>query len=233
MTVSLEVARERVVQALCAHYAQDRLTTEELESRLERAQRAAGDAQLAALVSDLPALPDVPVPFPSAPGAAPAPIPPSRAPTRPPAPSGMPAAYAGPRAEHERQLAIMFGFSRRGVWTPPEELEIVTVMGGAELDFREALLGPVTEVSIFAVMGGVEIIVPPGVRLEVSGNGIMGGFGQSGGTRASFDPNTPLIRVTGFAIMGGVEVSVRLPGESARDAKRREREDARLLRGGR
>lgn len=48
-------AVERVVDALTRHYADDRITAEELEARLERAYRATTDAQLEALVADLPA----------------------------------------------------------------------------------------------------------------------------------------------------------------------------------
>jgi hypothetical protein len=109
-------------------------------------------------------------------------------------------------------------------------------MGGVELDFREAVLQPgVTEIHAFAFWGGVEVLVPPHVRLECSGIGIMGGFdgGTNVGSRAADigDPLTPIIRVTGVAVMGGVEVSVRYPGESGRDARKRlraERERRKL-----
>jgi hypothetical protein len=37
------------------------------------------------------------------------------------------------------------------------------------------------------------------------------------------------VRVTGLALMGGVDVMVRYPGESARDAKRRNREERKRL----
>jgi predicted membrane protein len=50
-------------------------------------------------------------------------------------------------------------------------------MGGSELDFREAVMGPgVTELQIFAVCGGVEVVVPPGLNVESHGIAIMGGF---------------------------------------------------------
>jgi len=37
------------------------------------------------------------------------------------------------------------------------------------------------------------------------------------------DPDTPFLRIKGLCIMGGVEVSIRLPGETPREAKRRRR----------
>ena len=72
-----------------------------------------------------------------------------------------------------------------------------------------------------------DIIVPPELPVDVSGLAIMGGFGHRSPATAP-RPELPLLRVHGFAMMGGVDVSVRLPGESARDAKRREREERDL-----
>jgi hypothetical protein len=125
---------------------------------------------------------------------------------------------------------VMGGAARRGRWLSARRISALGIMGGVELDFREAVLQPgVTEVHAFAFWGGVEILVPPHVRLECSGIGIMGGF--DGGTHVGSgagdlgDPLTPVIRVTGVAVMGGVEVVVRYPGESGRDARRRLREE--------
>jgi len=44
------------------------------------------------------------------------------------------------------------------------------------------------------------------------------------------DPDQPLLRVKGLVVMGGAEIAVRLPGESARDAKKRKRIERRELR---
>jgi hypothetical protein len=118
----------------------------------------------------------------------------------------------------------MGGAERRGSWTPPRQLNVIAVMGGVELDFREARFAPgVTEVTCFAMMGGIEITVPPGVHVETSGMGLMGGFAHSGSADAPADPNAPVLRIGGVAIMGGVELNVRFPGENRGDARRRER----------
>ena len=60
----------------------------------------------------------------------------------------------------------------------------------------------------------------------------MGGFGHEGALASTRDADAPVIRVTGLAILGGVGVKVRLPGESARDARLRrkaERKAKKLL----
>ncbi len=117
-------------------------------------------------------------------------------------------------------VGIMGGGSRSGSWIPAKNNWAVGVMGGCDLDFREAQLGPgVTEIRAFAVMGGVSVVVPPDVRVECSGIGIMGGFDHEPTVISTADPHAPVIRVTGVAIMGGVEVTVRHPGETARDAR--------------
>jgi len=73
-------------------------------------------------------------------------------------------------------------------------------------------------------------------EVESQGIAIMGGFEHKGDEYHNPDPHAPTLRITGLAIMGGVEVTVRLPGETARDARRRRklerRERRRLMKGG-
>ena len=100
----------------------------------------------------------------------------------------------------------MGGFERKGQWIVPRHLRLMAVMGGGELDLRDAKLSSgVAEIEIFTMWGGVEILVPDGVRVDVSGMVVMGGFSASGGSTRE-DPNAPVLRVSGLAIMGGVDV---------------------------
>ena len=133
-------------------------------------------------------------------------------------------------------VAALGGVERKGRWIPARTSFAIAVMGGLSLDFREALLPPgETEVWIFTLMGGAEIIVPPGLTVESDGIAIMGGFEHREDSSITDDPNAPILRLKGFALMGGVDVSIRYPGESVRDAKRRlkeiRREQRRLRRG--
>lgn len=193
---------ERTVRTLSAHFARDRLTVEEFEGRLDRVYAATSPAELEAVVSDLPELADPEPP-------APVPEPPER---------GL-------------VLALLGGQERGGSWTPPRHLYVLAVWGGAEIDFREATLPPgLTEVTVVACMGGVGVIVPPGLPVETGGLAVMGGFGGRGSTSADPDPSAPRLRIRGVALMGGVDVETRLPGESAREAKRRLRAERRVHR---
>ena len=74
-----------------------------------------------------------------------------------------------------------------------------------------------------ALCGGVQIVVPPGLAVEVHGTAIMGGFQNVNRAPAHPDPDAPLLRVRGLAVMGGVEITMRLPGESEHQAHRRRR----------
>ncbi|HSU17770.1 DUF1707 SHOCT-like domain-containing protein [Longimicrobium sp.] len=213
--VPLEQTRQRIVDQLCNHYAAENLTDEGLEERLTKAYAATTLVALQELVADLPV---------ETPGGGAS------------ASTAVAAAAPGAVADKQVILAVMGGAERKGVWTPPRHLHVITVMGGAELDFREARFGPgVTEITCFAMMGGVQLIVPPGVHVETNGMALMGGFSHRGSVDPPADPNAPVLRIGGIAIMGGVDLEYRLAGEGSGDARRRERlarkEARRLARG--
>jgi hypothetical protein len=108
----------------------------------------------------------------------------------------------------ETIMAIMSGAVRKGAWEPAELVQVISIMGGVELDFRDAVMfDGVTELEIRTIMGGVKVIVPDDIDVETEGMGIMGGFEHFGHTTG--DEDAPLLRITGFAIMGGVEVKLR------------------------
>ncbi|MEO8335349.1 MAG: DUF1707 domain-containing protein [bacterium] len=199
--------RELVAQELSLHFAADHLGMDELEERLALVYSAPTSAQLHALVTDLPAL------------------------DRRKLDSGNMPLLAPPDMVPNRGvvIALMGGAERSGSWLVPRELKVWAVLGGAEIDLREARFAPgVTEIDVTAFMGGVSITVPRGVRVETIGAGVMGGFASSAGDASALDPSQPVLRITGLAIMGGVEVKVLTPSkrvlkkfEAAMDAVRR------------
>jgi hypothetical protein len=200
----LATERERVVQTLSTHFAHDRLSMTEFEHRLERAYNLTAVDELRSLVADLPAIS-------------------TQAGTHEGslAPSLVPSSEVPPRGA---LFTVMGGHERTGSWIVPRQLKVVVVMGGAEIDLREARFGAgVTEIEIFVLMGGITIIVPPGVRVESLGAAFMGGFELKAGDATALSPNHPVLRLNGLAIMGRVETETRYPGETAKEAKRRRR----------
>jgi hypothetical protein len=185
----IEQTRERVIEALSEHFARDHLSLDELETRMARVYSATTAAEVDALVADLPAL------------AVGAPV------------QVTPDAYAPTPKIRERLIAVMSGIVRRGLWRVPRRLRVVAVMGGVDLDFRQAELPPgVTEIRVFVFMGGLQVLVPPGVRLETDGVAIMGGFEDRVHDAGIARPDAPTVRVTGIAIMGGVDARIQAIG---------------------
>jgi Cell wall-active antibiotics response 4TMS YvqF/Domain of unknown function (DUF1707) len=204
--LALRDAREQAVAQLSDAFAHDLIEVDEFERRLTVAHRADTVSDVEKTVIDLRA---------AAPSTA---LVPARTP---------PLALANER-QTASLLAIFGGVERHGPWTLPRRLQAFAIMGGIVLDFREALLLPgVTEIHVLALLGGAQIIVPPGLSVEVSGTAIMGGFGHVERIPQQLDPERPVLRVHGLAIMGGVAVETRLPGESEAEAHRRRRRDRR------
>jgi hypothetical protein len=182
--------RNRAVDELCGHFAAGHLELDVLEERLSAVEGATSEAELQRLVADLPALPAVVE---------------AAQPTEAEA-----AALTEPRSKRGWALALLGGNSRKGMWRPPQQLNAVALLGGVELDFRNARLpAGETHVTAVAVMGGIEIVVPPGLAVTVRGLGIMGGVDQTEHTAESLSPNTPHLKITAFALMGGVGVETR------------------------
>jgi hypothetical protein len=118
---------------------------------------------------------------------------------------------AAPPARREGEtnhiVAILSGSSRKGAWTVPSHINVVTILGGVELDFREATL-PAGEITISAtcVLGGMEITVPPEMHVIDNGVAILGGREVSADSDESVRPGAPVLRLSGFCLLGGVEV---------------------------
>lgn len=195
---SLEVRRERVVQALCAHFARDRLTMEDLEARLEHAQDAQSDAELSGLVADLPPLDDV-------------------APVVTPMPGQFFAlARTGERPPPMKILSLFGNVRREGGWTVPQFVEVRAVFGSTRLDLAGATLQPgTTTIDASAVFGEVIIIVPPGVRIESIGSAVFGEFAHKETPRDALDADAPVVRVTGTAVFGSVNIKTWMPKRKA------------------
>jgi uncharacterized membrane protein len=195
--------RHQVAEILRHAAGEGRIDFEELDERLEATYAAKTYADLVPITIDLPS---TPVPLTKTPT-------PARA-------TGASPVVAG--HESERALAIMGGIERRGDWIVPAHFTVLAVMGGAELDLREARFSAKEVVlTINAVMGGAEVVVNAHTRVVMEGTGIMGGYsGPSGRVSAELDDNSVTVRVRGVAICGGVSVIRKPPrGESRKQLR--------------
>ena len=81
--------------------------------------------------------------------------------------------------------------------------EITAVMGGAELDLRNASIQTEAVLNVFAFWGGVSIKIPNDWSVVNNTNAFLGGVDDS--SVPNMSANKRLI-ITGTAIMGGVEI---------------------------
>src|SRR5215469_16932287 len=174
--------REQAAEVLRDAAGQGRLSMDELDERLELAYAAKTYADLAVVTHDLPQTG-------SAPGAV----------------SGAVAGRIGGTPRNKFSVAILSGARRMGSWVLPRSYVAVAVMGGVELDLREARFSePEVTLHAYTLMGGIQITVPEDVEVDVSGIAFMGGFDHNAsGPGVS---GAPRVKIIGFAMMGGVEV---------------------------
>ena len=185
MTRASDAEREAVVARLRHAAGEGRLTVDELDERIDAAYAATSRAELEPLTADLPD-----ARLPTATGAAP--------------PEGAPA-----RTMPSFVLGILGGGDRRGRWRVPARMTVVNVMGGADLDLREAVLdAPEVEITVWSLMGGSDVIVPEGVHVELEGFALLGG----NNLRLEGPPppaGAPVVRVRAWSLMGGTDVKTK------------------------
>jgi hypothetical protein len=103
-------------------------------------------------------------------------------------------------------VSVMGGTDRRGRFRLGDRTTVLSLMGGANIDLRQA---EITELepamTVFSVMGGANVIVPEGVDVELSGLSLMGGRAYRTGKKPA-PPGAPVLHVRAFSIMGGVSV---------------------------
>jgi predicted membrane protein len=110
-------------------------------------------------------------------------------------------------SEHSTQLAMLSSCRRRWGSTVFRSAESTSVMGGCELDLRNAVLPTEgsAHIDVFVLMGGISIFVPPSWTVVTDVTPILGGVHDKTRTSPS-NPAQQLI-IRGVVVMGGVEIS--------------------------
>jgi hypothetical protein len=183
-----DAERQAVVERLRRASGEGRLSLSEFDDRVKAAYAAVTYSQLDPLTADLPPSDVIPVPAHQA------------------------ASLSASRDEVAWTVAVMSGNERRGRWPMARRTTAVAFMGGCVLDLRDASLPP-GEVTItaVAVMGGIQIYVPEGVDVHVSGLSLMGGRNVKVAHGAG-SPGFPVVRIRAIAVMAGIEIKSKRPG---------------------
>jgi hypothetical protein len=179
--------RDVVAGKLQDAFAEGRLDDDEFDQRMRQALTAKTHAELDVVLTDLPAASD--------------------SGTQPPAPD-----RAGQsRSVQPGRLAVAYkGTVRRaGRWRVPERYTTVVYKGSGLLDLRVAeLQGPVTTIVAVAYKSRITLLVPPGVRVEMTGFGInQDGGDPTGGLPLA--PDAPVLHIRGVGYKGTIETMSR------------------------
>jgi hypothetical protein len=188
LPVSLDRERERTIALLGDHFAQDNLSLEELEHRIEEAYRARDLPALRELLKDLPTA--------------------EQKATLAPRQSAPSREIFAP--ESGRITSVMSQTSRRGIWHVPRELDVWSVMSETTLDLTQAVLpGGVTEIDLHGIMTSIRIIVPPGVRVVMQAGSFMAEVSDLTDDPPPVGSGAPVVRITGFVFMAELKITVR------------------------
>jgi hypothetical protein len=170
--------RESAVASLREHLVQGRLSLEDFTQRMGAAYAAATSVDLAELEHDLPA----------------------------PAPAAAP--------ERRRRsvgflLSIFGSTARAGSFRVRKHVVCVAIFGAVALDLRGALLeDDVVNVHSLTVFGGLDVVVPEGVEVDLTGLALFGAK-ETKGTGGTPPPGAPLVRVNALVLFGGATVAVK------------------------
>jgi predicted membrane protein len=108
---------------------------------------------------------------------------------------------------HASLFALMSSSKRRWGKNIFHSADTTSIMGGCELDLRDALIDSQEPavVDVFAIMGGVVIFVPSNWTVSQAVVPLMGGVEDKTRSVPSSPPQHLLVR--GTVIMGGIEIS--------------------------
>lgn len=109
--------------------------------------------------------------------------------------------------EHRDSSVVMFGGTK--IKDRSEHFthgDVSAIFGGATLDLREAHVDREASVEALALFGGVDVLVPRGWRIALSGTPILGGCEDETEGDGEIPADAPVLRVHATAIFGGVDV---------------------------
>ena len=189
--VPIAEVRERVIQQLSNAFANDLITIDELESRLEQVYRAQTPAEADALVVGLPQA-----------GSSVASSGKAGVTQRP--------ATASPELVpvHDRFVSILSSSARRGHWAVPHQFDVVAVLSDTVVDLSAATLpGDIVDLHVNVFAASLKIVIPRGLRVVNR----IGAFMANVESETALDlapmvQGSPVIRITGTAFMADVQI---------------------------
>ena len=185
---NLESFRKKTLVVLEENFTHGVIDVDEYEKRIDIALNTSIEADLVRLTADLTVIPEEP------------------SSDEQPEPERKEPSGTRVHAKEEDLIAgILSSINRKGEWSPARRNRIVSLMGSVRLDFTNVELpAGITEVDFFCVMGSLDVVVPDGVKVDVSGLPVMGSIDNR-----IKDPgiqNCPVLKIRGLTLMGSVDI---------------------------
>lgn len=182
--------RDHVVEVLRVAAGDGRLSAEELDERLELALNARTYSELAALLTDLPAV-----------GTAVAPA------------TALSPATGAPPKELIRLHCSSGHAERIGRWVVPSRMDLKVSSGHITLDFTEAVItAPTLHIDAEVHSGHITLITKPGIAVDADDVRVLSGHVK---IRAPWGPDVPVtLRIDVAGTCGSGHITARPPRRS-------------------
>lgn len=110
--------------------------------------------------------------------------------------------------ETDTIINILGGSCRSGQWTVPQEIKIITLFGGADIDFTDAIFTtPNVTIKILCLFGGTDISVPEDINIISRAFCILGGIDNSAPSIAT--RQAPTLTIEGLVMFGGLDIKIK------------------------
>ena len=108
----------------------------------------------------------------------------------------------------ETIVNILGGSCRSGQWKVPSEIRIITLFGGADIDFTDAIFTtPNVTIKILCLFGGTDISIPEDINVISKAFCILGGIDNSAPSIAS--RQAPTLTIEGLVMFGGLDIKIK------------------------
>jgi Domain of unknown function (DUF1707)/Cell wall-active antibiotics response 4TMS YvqF len=112
---------------------------------------------------------------------------------------------SAPRTRSQRMFSIFANVSRSGWWRAEGTVSPITVFGDVELDLRQAAVPSEVDIKAVAPFGDIDIVVPDGVIVELTGLSVFGRK-KVDVQRSTSAEWAPVVRVHASTVFGSVLV---------------------------
>lgn len=110
---------------------------------------------------------------------------------------------------HRGAVSIWTHVKRTGDWILPRTFRAIALMGGVEIDLRNARVAAGTStIDLRCMWGGVTIFIPDDMQVDCDVDALAAGVDVVYTVPSRAGADAPRIRIIGTVLMGGVEVKV-------------------------